>query len=63
MFISMFGFFKPFLSQPSKRMIVLRKIKWLNALNLSLNGMLLNLMIRSYRFLEKTLPFFVIFIN
>lgn len=63
MFISIFGFLKRFLSQPSKRMIFLREIKWLNTFNLSLNGTLLNLIIRPYRFWEKTLLFSVTLIS
>lgn len=49
-FISIFGFLKPFLSLTSKEMIFLREIKWLNTFNLSLNAALLNLIIKPYRF-------------
>lgn len=61
--ISIFGFLKRFLSQPSKRMIFLREIKWLNTFNVSLNGTLLKLIIRPYRFWEKTLLFSVTLIS
>ena len=45
-FISIFGCLEAILPQPSKRLIILRKMQWHSKLNLNLNGTLLNLIIR-----------------